>query len=74
MFYLQKLSPDMPLKLASDTILRMMRARVHHHRQGQVKIHSPYSSMYSTVMNIFFLEGKGWGRSIVCLSCQMCNG
>ncbi|VVA92227.1 unnamed protein product [Arabis nemorensis] len=33
--HLQKLSPDMPLKLASDTILRMMRARVHHHRQGQ---------------------------------------
>ncbi|EFH66797.1 hypothetical protein ARALYDRAFT_472531 [Arabidopsis lyrata subsp. lyrata] len=33
---LQKLSPDMPLKLASDTILRMLRARVHHHRQGQI--------------------------------------
>ncbi|KAH0878279.1 hypothetical protein HID58_065673, partial [Brassica napus] len=31
-----KLSPDMPLKLASDTILRMLRARVHHHRQGQI--------------------------------------
>ena len=32
----QRLSPDMPLQLASDTILRMLRARVHHHRQGQV--------------------------------------
>jgi hypothetical protein len=28
----------MPLQLAADTILRMLRARVHHHRQGQVKI------------------------------------
>ena len=34
----QRLSPDMPLQLASDTILRMLRARVHHHRQGQVSI------------------------------------
>lgn len=34
----QRLSPDMPLQLASDTILRMLRARVHHHRQGQVNI------------------------------------
>jgi len=33
---MQKLSPDMPLQLASDTLLRMFRARVHHHRQGQV--------------------------------------
>ncbi|XP_010534942.1 PREDICTED: transforming growth factor-beta receptor-associated protein 1 isoform X2 [Tarenaya hassleriana] len=33
---LEKLSPDIPLKLASDTILRMLRARVHHHRQGQI--------------------------------------
>ncbi|CAN8312975.1 unnamed protein product [Cochlearia groenlandica] len=33
---LEKLSPDMPLKLASDTVLRMLRARVHHHRQGQI--------------------------------------
>jgi len=32
----QRLSPDMPLQLASDTILRMLRARVHHHRQGQI--------------------------------------
>ena len=27
----------MPLQLASDTILRMLRARLHHHRQGQVR-------------------------------------
>jgi len=33
---MQKLSPDMPLQLASETLLRMFRARVHHHRQGQV--------------------------------------
>ncbi|CAA6663891.1 unnamed protein product [Spirodela intermedia] len=33
---LERLSPDMPLHLASETILRMLRARVHHHRQGQV--------------------------------------
>ncbi|KAK1314503.1 hypothetical protein QJS10_CPA06g01500 [Acorus calamus] len=33
---LEKLSPEMPLKLASDTILRMMRARVHHLCQGQI--------------------------------------
>ncbi|KAJ6326514.1 hypothetical protein OIU78_013586 [Salix suchowensis] len=26
----------MPLQLASDTILRMFRARLHHHRQGQI--------------------------------------
>ncbi|GMP91769.1 hypothetical protein CsSME_00042310 [Camellia sinensis var. sinensis] len=31
---LERLSPDMPLQLASDTILRMLRARLHHHRQG----------------------------------------
>lgn len=35
-FLMQKLSPDMPLQLASETLLRMFRARVHHHRQGQV--------------------------------------
>lgn len=35
-FLFQTLSPDMPLQLASDTILRMLRARLHHHRQGQV--------------------------------------
>lgn len=33
---LERLSPEMPLQLASDTILRMLRARVHHHRQGQI--------------------------------------
>ncbi|WOL12759.1 transforming growth factor-beta receptor-associated protein 1 [Canna indica] len=33
---LEKLSPEMPLQLASDTILRMLRARVHHHCQGQI--------------------------------------
>ncbi|XP_076930565.1 vacuolar sorting protein 3-like [Bidens hawaiensis] len=33
---LERLSPNMPLHLASDTILRMLRARLHHHYQGQV--------------------------------------
>ncbi|KAI3971896.1 hypothetical protein MKX01_025636 [Papaver californicum] len=36
---LKTLSPDMPLQLASDTLLRTMRARVHHHLQSQV-VHS----------------------------------
>ncbi|WOG84814.1 hypothetical protein DCAR_0103999 [Daucus carota subsp. sativus] len=33
---LERLSPDMPLQLASETILRMLRARIHHHNQGQI--------------------------------------
>ncbi|CAH9145690.1 unnamed protein product [Cuscuta epithymum] len=33
---LERLSPDMPLQLASETILRMLRARLHHHHQGQI--------------------------------------
>ncbi|KAL4585968.1 hypothetical protein LXL04_010596 [Taraxacum kok-saghyz] len=33
---LERLSPNMPLQLASDTILRMLRARLHHHYQGKV--------------------------------------
>ncbi|GAB2262656.1 hypothetical protein Droror1_Dr00003653 [Drosera rotundifolia] len=33
---LERLSPNMPLQLASETILRMLRARLHHHRQGQI--------------------------------------
>ncbi|PSS09434.1 Transforming growth factor-beta receptor-associated protein [Actinidia chinensis var. chinensis] len=33
---LERLSSDMPLQLASNTILRMLRARLHHHRQGQI--------------------------------------
>ncbi|KAI3455861.1 hypothetical protein Pfo_012524 [Paulownia fortunei] len=33
---LERLSPDMPLQLASDTILRMLRARHHHHCQGKI--------------------------------------
>uniref|UniRef100_A0A0D6R6W1 Vacuolar sorting protein 39/Transforming growth factor beta receptor-associated zinc finger domain-containing protein n=1 Tax=Araucaria cunninghamii TaxID=56994 RepID=A0A0D6R6W1_ARACU len=33
---LEALSPDMPLQLASETLSRMLRARVHHHRQGQI--------------------------------------
>ncbi|KAL8508430.1 hypothetical protein ACS0TY_018888 [Phlomoides rotata] len=33
---LERLSPDMPLHLVSDTILKMLRARHHHHLQGQI--------------------------------------
>lgn len=33
---LEALSPDMPLQLASETLSRMLRARVHHLRQGQI--------------------------------------
>ncbi|KAL1537595.1 vacuolar sorting protein 3 isoform X1 [Salvia divinorum] len=33
---LERLSPDMPLQLASDTILRMLRARQHHRLQGKI--------------------------------------
>lgn len=33
---LERLSQDMPLQLASETLLRMLRARLHHHRQGQI--------------------------------------
>ncbi|KAL6561876.1 hypothetical protein OROGR_002883 [Orobanche gracilis] len=33
---LERLSPDMPLHLASDTILRLLRARHHHHCQGKI--------------------------------------
>ncbi|KAH6782270.1 Vacuolar sorting protein 39 [Perilla frutescens var. frutescens] len=33
---LERLSPDMPLQLASDTILKMLRARHHHHLQGKI--------------------------------------
>ncbi|OVA11040.1 Clathrin [Macleaya cordata] len=41
---LETLSPDMPLQLASDTILRMLRARVHHHLQSQI-VHSLSSAL-----------------------------
>ncbi|XP_024018342.1 transforming growth factor-beta receptor-associated protein 1 [Morus notabilis] len=33
---LERLSSDMPLQLASETLLRMLRARLHHYRQGQI--------------------------------------
>ncbi|XP_047330335.1 vacuolar sorting protein 3 [Impatiens glandulifera] len=42
---LERLSADMPLNLASDTILRMLRARLHHHRQGQI-VHNQSSSVH----------------------------
>ncbi|KAK4491348.1 hypothetical protein RD792_002084 [Penstemon davidsonii] len=32
----KRLSPDMPLQLASNTILRLLRARHHHHHKGQI--------------------------------------
>ncbi|XP_021866697.2 vacuolar sorting protein 3 isoform X1 [Spinacia oleracea] len=36
---LERLSPDMPLQLASETVLRMLRARLHHYHQGKI-VHS----------------------------------
>ncbi|GFQ04465.1 transforming growth factor-beta receptor-associated protein 1 [Phtheirospermum japonicum] len=33
---LERLSADMPLQLASDTILKLLRARHHHHLQGKI--------------------------------------
>ncbi|XP_042030419.1 vacuolar sorting protein 3-like [Salvia splendens] len=33
---LERLSPDMPLQLASDIILKMLRARQHHRLQGKI--------------------------------------
>lgn len=36
---LERLSPNMPLQLASETILRMLRARLHHYHQGKI-VHS----------------------------------
>ncbi|CAN0878387.1 SART-1 family protein DOT2 [Linum grandiflorum] len=39
------LSGEMPLKLASETILRMLRARVHHHHQGKI-VHNLSRAVY----------------------------
>ncbi|XP_019106762.1 vacuolar sorting protein 3 isoform X2 [Beta vulgaris subsp. vulgaris] len=36
---LERLSPDIPLQLASEIILRMLRARLHHYHQGKI-VHS----------------------------------
>ncbi|KAJ7540755.1 hypothetical protein O6H91_10G029200 [Diphasiastrum complanatum] len=33
---LEALSPDMPLQLACQTLARMLQARVHYHREGQI--------------------------------------
>ncbi|KAL3851561.1 hypothetical protein ACJIZ3_013443 [Penstemon smallii] len=41
----KRLSPDMPLQLASNTILRLMRARHHHHRKGQI-VHNMSRALY----------------------------
>ncbi|XP_051137207.1 vacuolar sorting protein 3 isoform X2 [Andrographis paniculata] len=43
---LERLSPDMPLQLASDTLLRMLRAQHHHYRQGQVCISLVFSNYF----------------------------
>jgi hypothetical protein len=34
----QALSPGMSLSMASQTLSRMLRARVHRHREGQVRL------------------------------------
>ncbi|CAN1829244.1 Vacuolar sorting protein 3 [Linum perenne] len=42
---LETLSGSMPLQLASDTVLRMLRARVHHHHQGKI-VHNLSRAVY----------------------------
>ncbi|KAH0985196.1 hypothetical protein GBA52_012373 [Prunus armeniaca] len=53
---LQRLSPDMPLQLASETILRMLRARLHHYRQGRI-VHN-LSRALDTDASLAILEEK----------------
>ncbi|KAM1244898.1 hypothetical protein ACFX2I_036164 [Malus domestica] len=53
---LERLSPDMPLQLASETILRMLRARLHHHRQGWI-VHT-LSRALDTDASLAILEEK----------------
>ncbi|KAB2637103.1 transforming growth factor-beta receptor-associated protein 1 [Pyrus ussuriensis x Pyrus communis] len=53
---LERLSPDMPLQLASETILRMLRARLHHHRQGRI-VHN-LSRALDTDASLAILEEK----------------
>ncbi|PKA64379.1 hypothetical protein AXF42_Ash009601 [Apostasia shenzhenica] len=69
---LEKLSPAMPLQLASDTILRMLRARVHHHHQGQI-VHN-LSRAISLDSSLARLEERSRNVQIndesVCNSCH----
>ncbi|XP_077241075.1 vacuolar sorting protein 39 [Tasmannia lanceolata] len=69
---LESLSPDMPLQLASDTILRMLRARVHHHRQGQI-VHN-LSRAINVEANLMRLEERSRHVQIndesLCDSCR----
>ncbi|CAL9016158.1 unnamed protein product [Prunus brigantina] len=53
---LERLSPDMPLQLASETILRMLRARLHHYRQGRI-VHN-LSRALDTDASLAILEEK----------------
>ncbi|KAM1571196.1 hypothetical protein ACFX10_036115 [Malus domestica] len=53
---LERLSSDMPLQLASETILRMLRARLHHHRQGRI-VHN-LSRALDTDASLAILEEK----------------
>ncbi|KAM2042803.1 hypothetical protein ACFX16_036455 [Malus domestica] len=53
---LERLSPDMPLQLACETILRMLRARLHHHRQGRI-VHN-LSRAIDTDASLAILEEK----------------
>jgi hypothetical protein len=58
---MQKLSPDMPLQLASETLLRMFRARVHHHRQGQVLSHFSFPDRIFPNLGDYILSNWGEG-------------
>ena len=49
----QRLSPDMPLQLASETILRMLRARLHHYHQGKVCLFMLICCEFSLSQNVF---------------------
>ncbi|KAJ0837115.1 putative vacuolar sorting protein 39/Transforming growth factor beta receptor-associated domain 2 [Helianthus annuus] len=55
---LERLSPNMPLHLASDTILRMLRARLHHHYQGQACSYYDFLTCYIKPSSYLCLESK----------------
>lgn len=69
---LEKLSPEMPLHLSSDILLRMLRARVHHHHQGQI-VHN-LSSAISLDTQLARLEERSRNVQIndesICDSCH----
>lgn len=69
---LEKLSPRMSLQLASDILLRILKARVHHHHQGQI-VHN-LSSAISLDTQLERLEERSRNVQIndesICDSCH----